>query len=97
MKSIDFDFTDRVNVEGVGANKSDGVFQIVVLDPVLEVLVGNGGQGQGSHRVLAAIGQPHLQANGFAHSTVCDDIAVARPPIHQHVWKRVGEEKGGGD
>lgn len=97
VKSTCFDFTDRVDVEGVGADEGDGIIQIVVLDPILEVLVGYRGQGQGSHRVLAAICQPHLQADGFAHSTVGNDIAVTWPPVHQHVWKRGGEEKGGGD
>lgn len=41
--------TDRVNVEGVGANEGDRVLQIIVLDPVLEVLIGNHSQSQGTH------------------------------------------------
>lgn len=99
LNVICFDFTDRVNVESVGADEGDSIIQIIVLDPILEVLVGNRGQGQGSHRVLAAIGQPHLQADSFTHSAVGNDIAVTWPPVHQHVWKQGGQEEegGGGD
>lgn len=90
LNVICFHFTDRVDIESVGADEGDGIIQIIVLDPILEVLVGNGGQGQRSHRVLAAISQPHLQADGFTHSAVGNDIAVTRPPVHQHVWKQEG-------
>lgn len=41
--------TDRVNVEGVGADEGDPVLQIVVLDSVLVVLVGHHSQSQGPH------------------------------------------------
>lgn len=80
--------TDRVNVEGVGANEGDCILQIVVLDPVLEVLIGNHSQSQGTHGVLAQIGQLYLQAHSVTHYTVSNDIAVTWLPVHQDIWKQ---------
>lgn len=85
--------TDRVDVEGVGAYEGDSVLQVVVLDPVLVVLVGHHGQSQGAHRVLAQIGQPHLQAHSVTHVTVGNDIAVTWLPVHQHIWKHRRTER----
>lgn len=81
--------TDRVNVEGVGADEGDRVLQVVVLDPVLVVLIGHHSQSQGAHWVLAQVGQSDLQAHGVTHFTVGDDVAVTRLPIHQHICKQI--------
>lgn len=87
--------TDRVNVEGVGANEGDRVLQIVVLDSVLEVLIGHHSQSQGAHWVLAPIGQLYLQGHSVTHFTVGNDIAVTWLPIHQHIWKQMKKERRG--
>lgn len=84
--------TDRVSVESVGANKGDSVLQIVALDSILIVLIGDHSQGQGSHRVLAPIGQFYLQGHSVAHFTVCNDVTVTRLPIHQYIWKKDRED-----
>lgn len=52
--------TDRLNVEAVGADEGDRLLQVVVQDSILEVLVGLHGQSQGTHRVLAQVGELHL-------------------------------------
>lgn len=74
--------TDRINVEGVGANEGDRILQIVVLNPVLEVLIRHHGQSQGANWVLAQIGQLYLQGQSITHFTVSNDIAVTWLPIH---------------
>lgn len=85
--------TDRVNVEGVGADEGDGLLQIVVLDSVLEVLIGHHSQSQGAHRVLAQICQFYLQAHRVAHFTVGNDITVTWLPIHEHIWRQRQKER----
>lgn len=79
--------TDRVDVEAVGADEGDRLLQVVVQDSILEVLVGHHGQSQGAHRVLAQVGELHLQGDGVAHAAVGNDVAVARLPVHQHIWE----------
>lgn len=88
--------TDRVDVEAVGADEGDCLLQVVVQDSILEVLVGHHGQSQGTHWVLAQVGKLHLEANGIAHAAVGSDVAIARLPVHQHIWetlKRMREPK----
>lgn len=85
--------TDRVGVEGVGADEGDGVLQVVVLDSILIVLIGDHSQSQGSHRVLAPVGQFHFQGHSVAHFTVGHDVTVARLPVHQHIWRKGDEER----
>ncbi len=50
----------HAGVKGVGADESDGILQVVVLDSVLIVLEGDDGQRERSDGALAAVGQFHL-------------------------------------
>lgn len=77
--------TNRVNVEGVGADESDSIFQIVVLDPILEVLIRHHSQGQRADGVLAHIGEFYLQGHSITYFTFSNDVTVTRLPVHQHI------------
>lgn len=79
--------TDRVDVEAVGADEGDCLLQVIVQDSILEVLVGHHGESQGTHRVLAQVGELHLKADCVAHAAVSNDVAITRLPVHQHIWE----------
>lgn len=76
-----------IDVEGVGSHKSDSVLQLIVVHPVLVILVGRHGEGEGPHAVLAPVGQLHLQRDGVTHLAVHHDITVAKLAVDEDICK----------
>lgn len=80
--------THRVEVEGAGAHKGDDVVQIVVVHPILVVLEGDHGEGEGPHATGTPVSQPHLQVYRVTDLAGSCCLTVTWLPVHQHICKR---------
>lgn len=79
--------TYRIDVEGVGSHKSDGILQLIVVHPILVILVGRHGEREGSHAVLAPVRQLHLQWDRVTDFAVHHHVTVTELAIDEDICK----------